>query len=131
MPSMANITVKNTANGDVTYSAATASAGDSSPAVWRNNSASAALAYRPTFTLLTRDNTRRNGRVFRATFKWPVFTQDVNNNDILLATVPFELNGTLPTNIDSGILTEAFTQLGNLLVSALVRAVVTEGYAPT
>lgn len=130
MPSMANITVKNTANGDVTYNAATASAGDSSPAVWRNNSASNALAFRPTFTVLTRDNARRNGRVFRATFKWPVVVQE-NFVDVLKATVPFEVNGTLPTNIDSALLTEAFTQLGNLLVSTLVRSAVTEGYAPT
>lgn len=131
MPSMANITVKDTANGDVTYNAATASAGDSSPAVWRNNSANNALAFRPTFTVLTRDNARRNGRVFRATFKWPVVTVDALSNDVLVATVPFEVNGTLPTNINSAFLTEAFTQLGNLLVSTLVRSVVTEGYAPT
>jgi len=128
---MANITVENVANADVVYVAATASAGDSVPAIWRLNAQSDKIAFRPLFTLLTRDNARKNGRVFRATYKFPVVTQDVNNNDTLAATIPFEVSGTLPTNIPVDSVTEAFTQLGNLLVSTLIRSAATEGYAPT
>lgn len=130
MPTAANLVVKNVANADVTYNLASASGGDNQPAVWRANAASNYVAYRPTFTVLTRDNARKNGRVFRASYKWPVTIDDANSNPVLIATIPLEVNGTLPTNIDVTLITEAFTQFGNLIASTLIRSSATEGYAP-
>lgn len=131
MPAMANIVVKDAANVDVTYSAATPSAGDRSPAVWRANALSAAIAFRPLFSFMTRDNQKQNGRAVEARFSFPIHDVDANGNPILLAKVPFVLTGTLPTNVDATLVADATVQFGNLLVSSLIRAAFAEGYAPT
>lgn len=130
MPNMANITVKNKAGTDVVFVAATPSAGDSSPAVWRQNAASSAISSRPRFTLLTRDNARKDGRVIDGSFSFPVMV-DVAGIPTLAATVPLRFNGTLPTNVDSAVVADAFVQFGNLLVSTLIRSVSEDGYSPT
>lgn len=130
MPQMANITVKNVANADVVYAANVPSAGDKSPAVWTQTAAHATPAFRPKFTVLTRDNARRNGRVLEVSFSFPVIAT-VNGVDVLVATVPLRLSGTLPTNVSANAVQEAFHQMGNLLVSTLIRSVATEGYAPS
>ena len=130
MPSMANITVKDAANADVTYVGAVPSAGDKIPAIWRANALSSQIALRPTFSVVTRDNQRQNGRVLEASFRFPIW-DTVSGVPTLLATVPFTLTGTLPTNVDSAAVADAFTQLGNLIASTLIRTVASEGYAPT
>lgn len=130
MPSMANITVKNAVAADVVYVASTPSAGDKSPAVWRANSLSGIIGFRPSFRLVTRDNAKQNGRVFDASFSFPI-TASVGGVDTLLAKVPLTISGTLPTNVSATVVLDAFTQFGNLLVSSLVRSTAEEGYAPT
>lgn len=130
MPAMANITVKDAANADVVYNAAAPSAGDRSPAVWRCNAASSIIGHRPHFTVLTRDNQKQNGRAFEARFSFPI-VDDVDGLPTVLAKMPFQVTGTLPTNVDSAVVNDAFIQMGNLLVSTLIRSVASEGYAPT
>jgi len=130
MPAMANITVKNKANADVIYVAATPSAGDKSPAKWRQNAASGVIGWRPSLDVTTRDNANRNGRHMSGVYKFPI-TGVVNGETKLLATVPFSFDGTLPTNVDSAQVDEAFVQFGNLLASALVRSIAAEGYSAT
>lgn len=130
MPQMANITVKDDANLDVVYSMASPSAGDRSPAVWRANAKHAVVGFRPTYTLTTRDNARQNGRVLEAHFKYPIVAA-INGTDTLLATVPFTLTGTLPTNVDAAKVKDAFTQLGNLISSLQSRSTAEDGYAPS
>jgi hypothetical protein len=127
---MANITVKDSGNADVVYVAATPSAGDKSPAQWRFNAASAVIGQRPVFTVSTRDNGSKNGRHLTASFRFPVVV-DVAGIPTIAATVPFTLEGVLPTNVDSTAVDDAFVQLGNLLVSDLIRSVAQEGFAPT
>lgn len=132
MATMANITVNNAAGAAVVYNAASPSAGDRSPAVWRQNGIGSTLGGRPIFTLLTRDNGTRTARHVSATFKFPLsYTDPVSGKVSTVATIPFTLEGTLPTNVDVAQIKEAYVQLGNLLVSSLVRASVEEGYAPT
>lgn len=131
MPAMSNITVKNVANADVVYSAATPSAGDRSPAIWRSNSVSDVLQFRPSFSCTVRDNQKQTGRSMDCRFSFPVTYVDGEGQTRLLAKIPFQLTGVIPTNIDVDHATEAFTQLGNLLSSSLIRSVATEGYAPT
>lgn len=131
MPSMANITVLDAAGANVVYTAAAPSAGDSVPARWRNNSASAVMSFRPDFQLLFRDNSRRNGRAFRAFLRHPITGLDPNGTLIKVAEVPLELSGVLPTNVDAAKVFDAYVQFGNLLVSALVRSSFSEGFAPT
>lgn len=130
MPSMADITVQNAAAANVTYNAAAPSAGDKVPAVWRQNAASAIIGHRPTFSVVTRDNGNRNARQFSAVFRFPV-VENIDSRDVITATVPLTVSGTLPTNVSNTEINDAFVQFGNLLVSALIRSVAQEGYAPT
>lgn len=130
MPNMANITVKNKAGTDVIYVAATPSAGDSSPAVWRQNAASGVIGRRPRLTLATRDNARKDGRVIEGSFQFPI-VDTAGGVETTLATVPLRFNGTLPTNVDSADVADAFVQFGNLIASTLVRSAAEEGYSPT
>lgn len=131
MPSMANIAVNNAAAASVTYTAATPSAGDRVAAIWRQNAASEIIGFRPSLSVMTRDNAKRNGRILEANFRYPVFMTETSGQKVLLATVPISCNATLPTNVDSTIVNDAFVQFGNLLVSVLIRSVASEGYAPT
>lgn len=131
MPSMANIAVLNAAAASVTYTAATASAGDKVAAVWRQNAASEIVGFRPSLSVTTRDNAKRNGRIFEASMRYPIFMTETSGQKVLLATVPLTLSGTLPTNVDFAAVKDAFIQFGNLMVSTLIRDSVAEGYAPT
>lgn len=129
MPTMANITVLDSASANVVYNVATPSAGDRSPAVWRQNAAHVNIGFRPKFTLVTRDNQKANGRIFAATFSFPCVVA-ISGVDTVVATVPMSISGTLPTNVDSSFAEDAFVQFGNLLVSTLIRSAAAEGYAP-
>lgn len=132
MPAMANISVLSGAAATVVYVAASPSAGDRSPAVWRANALSVKLDGRPTFTCLTRDNGKRTARHLSMTYKFPVsYTDSTTGLTTVFASVPISVECTLPTNLSTTILTDAFTQFGNLLVSSLIRGVADEGYAPT
>lgn len=130
MPAMGNITVKNAANADVVYTASVPSAGDRSPARWTANAASAIIGFRPVLQVVTRDNGKQSGRHMEATFRYPI-VETIEGRPTVTATVPFTLSGTLPTNVDGTLVSDAFVQLGNLLASSLIRAVASEGYSPT
>lgn len=132
MPSMANITVKDSANADVVWVASVPSSGEKSPAVWRLVANSDKLQFRPTFSLSLKENGRNNGRIFSAEFKFPLAGENSDTGTpFLYATIPFNVSGTLPTNVDVATLNNAFVQFGNLLASTLVRSSASEGYAPT
>lgn len=130
MPSMANITVKNAANADVIYVAAAPSAGDKIPAVWTQNAASGIVGQRPKFTLATRDNGKGTGRHVSGAIRFPI-VETIGGIPTVTAIVPLSLEGTLPTNVDASLVSEAFIQFGNLIVSTLVRSSAADGYAPT
>jgi hypothetical protein len=130
MPQMANITIKNSADADVVFSAATPSSGDKSPAQWTSNSASATIGNRPKFGVQTRDNSRGNGRVLEINFNFPIL-QTIAGVETVVARVPLTASGTLPTNVDASKVSEAFLQFGNLISSDLIREAMADGYAPT
>lgn len=130
MPNMANITVKNVANADVVYVAKVASAGDKSPAKWTQDTAQAIPGFRPVLTLVTRDNGPKTARVAEGSYRYPVI-QTISGVPTQTDVIPFSFAGTLPQGIDVAFVNEAIVQFGNLLVSALMRASLNEGYAPT
>lgn len=132
MPAMGNITVLNAAGANVVYNASTPSAGDTVPAVWTADAAAAQIGFRPKLSVSTRNNAKGTARVFRGTFKFPITGTDTTTGQpFLIATVPFEISGTLPTNADAATVNDAFVQLTNLLASTLIRSVAGSGYAPT
>lgn len=132
MPNMANITVKK-ADGatDVTFNAAAASAGDSSPAVWRQNAASSVIGHRPKISLLVRDNAAKTGRVFQSAASFPIVHTATDGKLTLIAIVPLRFEGTLPAGVSDAALQEAVHQYGNFMVSSLTRAALQEQYAPS
>lgn len=133
MPSMANITIKK-ADGttDIVWTAASPSAGDTVPAVWRSNTVSTIMGHRPRFQLALRDNAAGDGRVFKGALFYPhTMVEGGTNKVVLLGTTPIRFEGTLPAGVPVADLKEAIYQAGNLVVSALVRTALEEQYAPS
>lgn len=130
MPTLANITVKNAAAADVVWTGVMPSSGDKTPARWMSQSASPIIGFRPTFEMVTRDNSNKNGRLVDIAFSFPI-TQTISGVVTKAATVPLRMSGTLPTNVDATVVADAFVQFGNLLASTLVRSAISEGYSPT
>lgn len=133
MPSMADITVKK-ADGttNVTYVAATPSAGDKSPAIWTLNAQSGVQGFRPRLELQTQNNGPGTIRQGRVKYSYPVTYTDANTSlSKLLASVGFEGVVYLPKDVTTTEWNEAFAQLGNLLASTLIRSSIQEGFAPT
>lgn len=131
MPNMADITVKKADNTtNVVYSALTPSAGDKVAARWRSNAVSAIPAHRPVVEVVSRDNGSKDGRRIQMSVKYPII-QTVSGVESVIATVPFDCSALVPQNVDTAQVTEAIHQAGNLLVSALMRSVYVDGYAPT
>lgn len=131
MASIANITVrKNDGTTDIVYTALVPSAGDTVPALWRADTVSAIPAHRPTLKMLTQNNSKKNARVERISYAFPVF-QTVGGVETKIGVIPMELNATIGTNFDTAVINEAVSQFGNLIVSALIRQSMKDGYAPT
>ena len=134
MPNMADITVKNAANADVIYVKAAPSPGDKLPAIWTQNAASTRLANRPRFSFLMRPS-QGNGQGAKARrmeshLTFPVV--EMINGVATVTGVPLgQSSFVLPTDCDWGQVIDAFTQWGNLHIAALIRAAISEGYAPT
>lgn len=127
MPNMANITVKNAANADVVYVAGSPSSGDRVPARWKQTAAGVSWASRPEFTVVTRSNARNTTRIVEGNFKFPILDVDGKITDVIPGSFTFTgVNG-----VDSAKINDAFTQFGNLIASALIRLVASEGFAPT
>lgn len=131
MPSMANITVK-ASNGttDVVYVAAVPSAGDRSPAKWTVEAANVRPAYRPTLTLVSRDNGPKTARVMEIELSHPII-EAVNGIDTVTGTVPIRVSLILPTKLSSVAVKEPVYQIGNILASAVMRGALEVGYAHT
>lgn len=133
MPNMANITVKK-ADGttDVVYVAQAPSAGDSTPARWTQDAASGLVGLRPAFQVQSQFNGNKDVRRVSFSFTFPAkYTDSTTGLDKSLGVVSFSGQVQLPTVIDTTTWNEAFSQLGNLLVSSLIRSSVQTGYSPT
>jgi hypothetical protein len=135
MPSMASITVKK-ADGttDIVYDSITASGGESSPAVWRQDTGAAAglpVGLRSFFKLSSKWNGPKTARVMSFELVQPYAVQDstttlysAKDRVVMTATL------TLPQGVPSSALNEV-NQLLNLVGSTLVKSCAQAGYAPT
>lgn len=136
MPTMASLTVKKADNTtDVVYDAISASGGDSSPAVWRQDTGAAATlptGLRAVFKFLTQWNSPKTARQAKFNFVRPYYvlnstTSEYSSKDRVV------IDGviTLPQNIPQGELNEAVYQACNLLAHALIKQSAALGYSPT
>lgn len=133
MPTMANITVKRSDTvTDIVYNMLSASGGDNSPAVWRQDSGNTRpLGMRPMFRVWSKFNGPKTARVIDADFVMPVtYTETDTGLTKELGRIPAKLQIVLPLNMTAGDLGEVVQAL-NLLYSNLIKEVVTTGYAPT
>ena len=131
MPALANITVKKADNTtDVVYTATAASAGDSSPAVFRNNTVGTTIAERPTLLVRSTDNGSRTARRLRVDYSWPIVTTDAGGNKVVSGRMSGEASVLIPQNQDAAVIAEQAAQFGNLIGSALIKASFNEGFAP-
>lgn len=132
MPNMANIVIKK-ADGttDVTYTAAAPSAGDKSPAVWKNATVGSVLAARPTFSIVMMDNGTRKARRARSTFLWPKTRLDTAGNVSVVGGASSESSHLIPQDMTPTEIGEFVAQYANLLASALIKQALNDGYAPS
>lgn len=136
MPSMASITVKK-ADGttDIVFDAISASGGENSPAVWRQdtgNTAGLPVGLRAQFKLSGKWNGPKTARQlsYEAVFPYAVLSNDTglySARDRVVATGVI----TMPQGIPSTQLNEAAYQILNLLAASLTKSAVSAGYAPT
>lgn len=136
MPAMASITVKKfDGTTDIVFDALSASGGDSSPAVWRQDTGAAAglpVGLRPLFKVSTQWNGPKTARQLKASLSFPYSVQDTtttlySSKDKVVAEVLI----TLPQGIPATGLNEATYQMLNLLDALLIRQSAAAGYAPT
>lgn len=131
MPTLANIVIKK-ADGttDVTYTAIASSAGDGTPAIFRNNTVGTTLAERPTLLIKSTSNGPRTARRVRVDFSWPTVTSDAGGNKTITGRMSGDASVLIPQNQDASTIKEQAHQFGNLIAAALVKASFDEGYAP-
>lgn len=135
MPTMASITVKK-ADGstDIVFDAVAASGGESSPAVWRQDTGAAAglpVGLRSVFQLMSKWNGPKTARqvVFNTSFPYAI--QDTTTTLYSAKDrVVFTGTITLPQGMPASALNEAAAQIPNLVASALVKSAIAAGYAP-
>lgn len=135
MPAMASITVKKfDGTTDIIYDALSASGGDGSPAVWRQDTGAAAalpVGLRSQFQLLSTWNGPKTARQLKSRFVMPYAVQDSTTTKYSATDrVVSDLIITMPQGIPSATLQEVY-QVLNLFASTLVKQSVAAGYAPT
>lgn len=135
MPAMANLVVKKFDGvTDITYDAVSASGGDGSPAVWRQDTgANAALpiGLRNLFKFWTVSNGPKTARQAKFNFVSPYALQDTTTTKFS-ASDRVVIDGimTVPQAIPSANINEAIYQACNLLAASLIKQSAAAGYAP-
>lgn len=133
MPTMANITVKK-ADGttDVTFTAVTASGGEKSPAVWRNEAFGGTIGQRPELRVKSQANGTNTARKVEGSFTMPQLYTDTTTSLSKVATrANAQWSASVPVDMADASLQEFAAQLGNLIANALIKSVHSTGYAPT
>lgn len=130
MPQMANITVK-AADGwsDVIYTAKVPSAGDKSPAVWKNDSVGNVLAAKPTLSVQSSSNGNRSSRRVKSKFVWPKQRVDAAGNTLVQGGAILEVSALVPQDMTAAEIDEFVAQGLNLGASELFKSMVRDGYS--
>jgi hypothetical protein len=136
MPTMASITVKKfDGTTNIVYDALSGSGGDSSPAVWRQDTGATAgrpVGLRNIFKLLTKWNGPKTARQSTFEFVAPYAVQD-STTTLYSAKDRVVISGiaTVPQGIPATEINEAVYQAFNLLTDTLIKQSAAAGYAPT
>lgn len=135
MPTMASITVKKKDGvTDIVYDQLQGSGGDSSPAVWRQDTGAAAglpVGLRALFKMFQSWNGPKTARVLRMNYRAPYAVQD-STTTLYSAkdAIQVDITVTVPQAIPSTQIGEGVYQAMNLAASTLVKQSLDAGYAP-
>jgi hypothetical protein len=128
---MANITVKkNDGTTDVIYTAVVPSAGDKSPAVWRNNTVGTAASHRPEFRTVARANGTGTARRVDISGVYPYTVTGTDGKITVADKFTFVGSALVPSGMPDADVNEAVSQTLNLMASTLIKDSVKAGYAP-
>lgn len=131
MPSMANMTVKK-ADGttDVVYTAKSPSAGDNTPAIWRNETVGTAASHRPELRLTFKEGADGKTRKGRATYVWPeIATNTTTGTTSVVHRSSAGVDFSLAKDMSSANINEFAYQFGNLFANALIKQCVADGFS--
>lgn len=135
MPTMASITVKKKdGTTDIVYDNLAASGGDTSPAIWRQDTGAAAglpVGLRALFRMFQAWNGPKTARVMRMFMRHPYAVQD--STTTLYSSkdsVAVDITVTVPQSIPAAFIGEAVYQSMNLAAATLVKQSLETGYAP-
>jgi len=135
MPAMADITVKKyDGTTDIVYNQQQGSGGDTSPAVWRQDTGVAAglpVGLRFLFKMFQAWNGPKTARVLRFQYRAPYAVQD--STTTLYSSkdsVAIDVTVTIPQNCPATHIQEATYQAMNLCAANLVKQSLAAGYAP-
>lgn len=135
MPTMANLTVKKKDGvTDIVFDAIAASGGDTSPAIWRQDTGAAAglpVGLRALFRMFQAWNGPKTARVIRMLMRFPYAVQDTTTTLYSAKdSVAIDISVTVPQSIPAASIGEAVYQGLNLAAATLVKQSADTGYAP-
>lgn len=132
MPNLANITVKkNDGTTDIVYTGLQPSAGDGSPAIWRQT-AQPYPSCQPELRLIAKPAKGKMGRSVRGTFVYPqAMVNSTTGVTSVLTTAFGDFNFILDKNMSQVEINEAATQFANLIASALIKSCLATGFSAT
>lgn len=132
MPQLQNVTVKkNDGTTDVVYTGLIASAGEKSPAIWRNKTLGSAQAHQPEVQMTSRDNGPRTARRLELNLTYPSLVTGSDGKVTVADRVVFNLSGVVPKGMPTADVNEAVSQLLNFCSQTLVKDSFKDGFAPT
>lgn len=133
MTAAADITVKK-ADGttNILWSLVASAGGDTSPAVWRSNSASGTLGQRPTISIKSRNNGDNTARRVEYNAVFPsVYTDSSSGLTQIRSKCVWSGSVVVPLDMADTDRNEQAAQVANLIASSLFVSTFNSGYAPT
>lgn len=130
MPNLANITVKkNDGTTDIVYTGMQPSAGDGSPAIWRQTT-QPYPSCQPELRIIAKPAKGKMGRSVRGTFVYPQAVVNSTTGVTSVLTTAFgDFTFVLDKNMSQTEISEASAQFANLIASALVKSCLSAGFS--
>lgn len=132
MPQIANITVKkNDGTTDVIYTAVVPSAGERSPAIWRNQTVGSASAHQPEYRITSRPNGTKSARRVDVSATYPSLVTGTDGRISISDKLVLTVSAAVPLGMATTDVNEAVSQLLAVTASALIKDSFKTGFAPT
>lgn len=133
MPAIAAITVKkNDGTTDIVYTGVIPASGDGSAAVWKSQTVGTASAHQPELRLTSREAEKGSKRALRATYVYPeIATNSTTGITSVVGLAMGSADWLVPKSMKAADVNEIASQFANLLVAALIKQCVKDGYSAT